>query len=72
MAVQTERFKITQTEVRAVSRYDTSYRDENKGREIHNYFLEIWLYDQDSMMIDYDEDKAARDADYEVVAAVIA
>jgi hypothetical protein len=74
--IRTERFVVPSTEVRAVSRTDSSYHEKAKdgksgGKMIYVYSLEVYMYERGSIYVDYDN-KNARDADFEAIAAVFA
>jgi hypothetical protein len=76
MVVRTDRFVVASNEVRSVLRAEGEHRERNKdfepvGEATPYYTLEISLYDGGSLYVDYEQDKAARDADFETVAAVI-
>lgn len=68
------RFVISSGEVRAVSRTDderTRHLGTEREEDTVNYYMEIFLHDGGSIWIDYDENKAKRDLDFELVANVI-
>ena len=78
MAISTDRFTLDEREVVAVSRSDSHYHErmkegegEGEGQLVSNYYMEICLFDGGRIGIDYEEDKAARDEAYDLVAAVI-
>lgn len=79
MAIRAERFVVSEGEVRGVVRTDSRYNKHVKtkdggyeeGEEVYEYTLEIYLFDRGSIYVAYDQDEAGRDADYELVAAVV-
>lgn len=79
MAIRTERIAIEEGTFLAVVKDDVTYRREREvngktrvSKEVHEHSLDIALDNKGGVLtVSYHEDKAARDADFDVLAAAL-